>query len=357
MLGGDGMLCGLIMAGGRGERFWPLSTEEKPKQFLNLLGEDTMIQMTVKRLLKLMPIERIFIVTAEKYMPLVREQLPFLPGRNIIVEPVGKNTAPCIVLSAFIIEKYYKDATLAVLPSDHLIKDEVAFNKTLVYADKFIKKEDNSIITLGIVPNRPETGYGYIKYIRAEETGKSFKIYLAERFVEKPEIETAKKYIQDGSYLWNSGIFVWKTSTIKNLTEKFLPRTFESIREISAAFHKDNFNEVLRSKYSQADSISVDYGIMEKADKIYVIPSDFGWDDVGTWTSIERYRQKDADNNVSIGQVKNYNSRNNLVVGDGKKIALIGIEDIFVIDAKDILLIGRKNHLNEMKNVRQEITL
>lgn len=350
------MLCGLVMAGGRGERFWPLSTEEKPKQFLNLLSEDTMIQMTVKRLLKIIPIERIFVVTAEKYMVLVKEQLPFLPDRNIIIEPVGKNTAPCIVLSAFFIEKYYKDTTLAVLPSDHLIKDEEAFNKTLKNAEEFVEKEDNSIITLGIVPDRPETGYGYIKYIGADEKVPGFKIYRVERFVEKPDTETAKDFIKNGNYLWNSGIFVWKTSTIKNLAEKFLPETFESIREISAVFHEDDFNEALRSKYSQVDSISVDFGIMEKTDKMYVIPSDFGWDDVGTWKSVERYRQKDADNNVSIGQVNNYNSRNNLVVGDGKKIALIGIEDIFVIDTKDILLIGRKNHLYEMKNVKQEIT-
>lgn len=350
------MLCGLVMAGGRGERFWPLSTEEKPKQFLNLLGVDTMIQMTVGRLLKIMPIERIFIVTAEKYMALVREQLPFLPGRNIIVEPVGKNTAPCIALSAFLIEKYYGDATLVVLPSDHLIKDEEAFIETLKKAATFTEKEDNSIITLGIVPDRPETGYGYIKYFGAEAV-KGLNIYGAERFVEKPDIETAKGYIEEGGYLWNSGIFIWKTSTIKNLTEKFLPRTFEIMGKILTALHEDDFKEVLRNKYNEVDSISVDYGIMERADKIYVIPSDFGWDDVGTWTSIERYWQKDADNNVSIGQVKNYNSRNNLVVGDGKKIALIGMEDIFVIDAKDILLIGRKNHLCEMKNVRQEITL
>lgn len=350
------MLCGLVMAGGRGERFWPLSTEEKPKQFLNLLGVDTMIQMTVKRLLKIIPIERIFIVTAEKYMALIREQLPFLPVRNIIVEPVARNTAPCILFSAFLIEKYYKNATIAVLPSDHLIKDEEAFIKTLKSAEEFIKKEHNSIITLGIIPDRPETDYGYIKYNGAEEKVQGFKIYHTERFVEKPNIETAKGYIKDGSYLWNSGIFVWKASTIKNLTKKFLPKTFESIREISDSFHKDNFNEVLRSKYNQVDSISVDYGIMEKADKIYVIPSDFGWDDVGTWKSIERYIKKDIDNNVFIGQVMNFNSRNNLVVGDGKKIALIGIEDIFVIDAKDILIIGRKNHLYEMKNIIKEMT-
>lgn len=351
------MLCGLVMAGGRGERFWPLSTEEKPKQFLNLLGEDTMIQMTVKRLLKIMPIERIFVVTAEKYMVLVKEQLPFLPDRNIIIEPVGKNTAPCIVLSAFLIEKYYKDATLAVLPSDHFIKDEEAFNKTLKSAEEFVKKEDNSIITLGIVPDRPETGYGYIKYMGVDENIQGFKIYHVERFVEKPDTETAKDFIKNGNYLWNSGIFVWKTSTIKNLAEKFLSNTFESVREISDAFHEDDFNEVLKSKYNQVDSISVDFGIMEKADEIYVIPSDFGWDDVGTWKSIERYLKKDTDNNVSIGQIMNYNSRNNLVVGDGKKIALIGIEDIFVIDTKDILLIGRKNHFYEMKNVRHDITL
>lgn len=351
------MLCGLVMAGGRGERFWPLSTEEKPKQFLKLLCEDTMIQMTVKRLLKIMPAERIFVVTAEKYTALVKEQLPFLPERNIIVEPVGKNTAPCILFSAFFIEKYYKNVILAVLPSDHLIKDEEAFNNTLKGAEEFIEKEEDSIITLGIVPDRPETSYGYIKYRKYEKKADSVQIYHAEEFVEKPDIKDAEDYIENGNYLWNSGIYVWKTSTIKNLTKKFLPSIYESIRRISTAFDTDNFNEVLGCEYGPIDSTSVDYGIMEKADQMYVIPSDFGWDDVGTWTSIERYRQKDADNNVSIGQVKNYNSRNNLVVGDGKKIALIGMEDIFVIDSKDILLIGRKNHLCDVKNVRLEITL
>lgn len=213
------MLCGLIMAGGKGERFWPLSTDDKPKQFLNLLGNDTMIQMTVKRLEGLIPIERIFVVTAERYVGLVKEQLPNLPEENIIVEPVGRNTAPCIALSAFYINKKIENATIAVLPSDHLIKDEEKFREVLKCGYDFVNKNQDAIVTLGMKPDRPETGYGYIKRMHEVEIINNNTVNKVECFVEKPNKETAEKYLKEGTYLWNGGMFIWKASTISKCTE------------------------------------------------------------------------------------------------------------------------------------------
>lgn len=349
------LLCGVIMAGGKGKRFWPLSTDEKPKQFLNLLGQDTMIQMTVKRLEKLIPIERIFIVTDEKYIRLIKEQLPGIPEKNIIVEPMGKNTAPCIALSACIIERFYGDSTLIVLPSDHLIKDEESFLKALKIGAKVIEEKTDSIITLGIEPDRPETEYGYIKYFNKTKIEDDINIYTVESFVEKPDKETAMHYLSEGNYLWNSGMFIWKTSTIKKHTQHFLPDVYKAINEIEIAIDKENFREVLNREYNKIESISIDYGIMEKINNIYVIPSYFGWDDVGSWNSIVRYSEKDSNNNIIIGQVKNLEGKRNFIFGNGKKIAIVGAEDIFVIDTEEILVIGNKNYLNEIIKIKQTV--
>ncbi|KYH28017.1 MULTISPECIES: mannose-1-phosphate guanylyltransferase [Clostridium] len=356
------MLTALIMAGGKGTRFWPLSTEEKPKQFLKLLSEDTMIQMTVKRLESLIPIDRIFIVTAKQYVNLVEEQLPMLPKRNIIVEPVGKNTAPCIALSAFIIDKCYKDATIAVLPSDHLISNDDKFIKTLNTAYEFVEKEKDAIVTLGMRPDRPETGYGYIKLkdesgewkVKKQNSSRKFEnIYKVEKFVEKPNIEKAEEYLKDGNYLWNGGMFIWKTSTILNLTEKYLNNTYNILNEI-AVTNEENFNEVLEEKYHQVDEISVDYGIMENANNIYVIPSDFGWDDIGTWYALERYREKDENNNICVGDVKNIDSCNNIVVGNNKPIIVTGISDVFVVESDDVIFIGNRESIDNIKEIREK---
>lgn len=349
------MLTALIMAGGKGTRFWPLSTEEKPKQFLKLLSEETMIQMTVKRLEKLIPIERIFVVTAKQYISLVEEQLPRLPKRNIIVEPVGKNTAPCIALSAFVIDKYYENATIAVLPSDHLIPNEDRFRDTLKSGYEFVKDKEDAIVTLGMKPDRPETGYGYIKYVDKVCDVSGFEIRSVEQFVEKPNLEKAEQYLKEGNYLWNGGMFIWKTSTVLRLTNEYLNNTYNVLSEI-AATSEDQFNTVLEEKYPEVDSVSVDYGIMENAKNIYVIPSDFGWDDVGTWYALERYREKDENNNICVGDVRQIDSTNNIVVGNNKPIIITGMKDVFVVESDDVIFIGKKENIENIKEIRNRFT-
>lgn len=348
------MLCALIMAGGKGERFWPLSTDEKPKQFLNLVGENTMIQMTVKRLEKLIPIERIFVVTGKRYVELVKEQLPSLPERNIIVEPIGKNTAPCIGLSAFIINKYYKDASMIVLPSDHLIVDEDRFRDTLDAAYKFVEKNKEAIVTLGMKPDRPETGYGYIQYNSTECELNGFQVKSVERFVEKPNLETAKEYLKEGNFLWNGGMFLWKCSTVLELTKQHLSSTYSVLSEIAATSDKE-FDRVLENKYPEVENVSVDYGIMEKAENIYVVPSDFGWDDIGTWYAVERYREKDDNNNVCVGEIKNIEGCNNIVVGKEKPIVVVGLDDVFVVESDDIIFVGKKEDIERIKEIKKKV--
>jgi mannose-1-phosphate guanylyltransferase len=348
------MLCALIMAGGRGERFWPLSTEDKPKQFLKLIGEDTMLQMTVKRLLKLIPMERIFIVTGKKYVELVKEQLPKLPERNIIVEPVGRNTAPCIGLSAFIIDKYYKDAAIAVVPSDHLIIDEDIFRNTISAAYQFVKDNSEAIVTIGMKPNRPDTGYGYIEYEQVCAEIDTYEVRRVKRFVEKPNFEKAIEYLRKGTFLWNGGMFIWKVNTILELTQKYLNRTYAILNEI-AATDEDEFNEMLDEKYVLVDNISVDYGIMEKAQNIFVIPGDFGWDDVGTWYSVERITEKDQDNNVCVGSANVIDGINNVVYSSNKQIITVGLNDIFVVESEDIILIASKNAIEDIKEIKNTI--
>lgn len=348
------MLCVLIMAGGSGERFWPLSTDEKPKQFLKLVSDKTMIQMTVDRITKLVPLERIFVVTGKRYVDLLREQLPSLPLRNIIVEPVGRNTAPCIGLSAFMINKYYENSSMIVLPSDHLIVNEEEFLKTIKTADEFIHKNEEAIVTFGMKPNRPETGYGYIKCGNNEKNIDDYKIKNVERFVEKPDTKTAKEYLHEGKFLWNGGMFIWKCKNILKLTKMYLNKTYEVLSEIAASM-EDEFEEVLEEKYVDVENISVDYGIMEKAENMYVIPCDFGWDDIGTWYSVERYRTKDQNNNVCVGDIKNINGKNNIVVGNEKPIVVVGLSDVLVVESDDIIFVGKKEDIERIKEIKNKV--
>lgn len=345
------MLCALIMAGGKGTRFWPLSTEEKPKQFLNLIGEETMLQMTVNRIKPIIPIERIFVCTGEMYVDLVKEQLQELPERNIIVEPEGRNTAPCIALSAMVIERYYKNSNMIVLPSDHLIKDEEEFRDTLLAADNFIKLKDNAIVTLGMNPTRPETGYGYIKYSNEVLKSNDFRVIKVDRFVEKPNLETAKEYLREGNYLWNGGMFIWSINNIINQIKIYLPDTYNALIELIKV-SEDNLQESINNSYKNTEAVSIDYALLEKSKDVYVIPSNFGWDDVGSWEALDRYREKDDFGNVLIGKSKAIKANNNLVISSNNRVIVEGLNDIYVIETDGKVLIGNKSNVANVKELK-----
>ncbi|MDB8558555.1 mannose-1-phosphate guanylyltransferase [Turicibacter sanguinis] len=345
------MLCALIMAGGKGTRFWPLSTEENPKQFLNLVGDESMIQMTVNRIKELIPIERIFVVTDKKYEDLVNYHLTELPRENIIIEPMGMNTAPCIALSAMMIESKFPNATLAVLPSDHLIQDEQLFRKTLAAANHFVEMNNDAVVTLGMKVVRPETGYGYIKYSQSQDNIFDLDIKSVEKFVEKPDQDTAKNYMEDGNYLWNGGMFIWKAQNVINLTQKHLPKTFVTLNKVMKS-SKDEFISVLNKEYSKVDSISVDYGIMEKVENICVIPSEFGWDDVGSWLSLERYKEKDFHQNIFDGPVKLVESKGNIAISKTKPMLLCGVEDLILVETEEVIMVMKKDNVDQISQLR-----
>lgn len=336
------------MAGGRGTRFWPRSRKSLPKQFLSLTGDGkTMIQLTVERLLPIVRMGDIYISTNRDYKKIVMEQLPDLPEENILCEPVGRNTAPCIGLGAVHISRKYDDAVMIVLPSDHQIKMPDVFRETLQSASK-VAEAGNNLVTIGITPNYPETGYGYIKYIPDEKLGASNRV---DRFVEKPDLETAKKYLSSGEYLWNAGQFIWKVSTILNELQKYLPDTYARLMKIRDAIGTESYEKVLNSEFTEMESVSVDYGILEKAESIYVLPGNFGWDDVGSWLAVERLQQSNEDNNVISGDVVTVNTHNCIIQGENKLIAAVGLDNIVVVDTPDAILIAEKGHAGEIKTV------
>lgn len=340
------MFCALIMAGGKGTRFWPKSTEEMPKQFLKLIDEKTMIQLTYDRLLKIMPAERIFVATGERYKELVKKQLESLPERNIIIEPEGRNTAPCILLACLYIKQIYEDATIAVLPSDHAIKNGEEFCDILNTAKDYVENENKeAIVTIGINPNRPETGYGYIKFEKEDR-----EVIKVERFVEKPNLETAKEYLSQGGYLWNAGMFIFDVGNMLNELEQNYS-SYEILANLPKIESSD-YREELNKLYPKCESISIDYAVMEKSKNIYVIPGDFGWDDIGTWNSLERYKEKDESDNILNGNIKNYNSKNNIIYAGDKKVILLDAENIFCIDTDEVLVIGNKDSISKVHELR-----
>ena len=340
------MFCALIMAGGKGTRFWPKSTEDMPKQFLKLIDEKTMIQLTYERLLKTIPETRIFVITGKKYKDIVKRQLSSLPEKNIIIEPEGRNTAPCILLACSYIKQIYEDATIAVLPSDQAIRSNDEFVNILNTAKNYVENEKReAIVTIGITPNRPETGYGYIKFNKTED-----KVIKVERFVEKPNLETAKEYLSSGEYLWNAGMFIFD---VNNMLDE-LKQNYSSFNTLNnlPEIENPNYIEELERLYPQCESISIDYAVMEKSKNIYVIPGNFGWDDIGTWNSLERYKEKDESDNILTGNIKNYNSKNNIVYAGDKKVILLDAENIFCIDTDEVLVIGNKDSISKVHELR-----
>lgn len=344
----------LIMAGGRGERFWPRSRKNLPKQFLSLTDDGkTMIQLTVERILPLVKMEDIYIATNKNYRKLVRSQLPGIPEENILCEPVGRNTAPCIGLGAAHIGKKYENALMLVLPSDHLIKFNNMFLSSLREACR-VAMEDDNLVTLGITPTYPETGYGYIKFNPQKTLGGAYQV---ERFVEKPTLEVAKEYLETEEYLWNSGMFIWKLSSIWKNMEKYMPEAYAGLQRIGAAIGTPEEEAVLEQEFAALPSVSIDYGIMEKAQHIYTIPGTFGWDDVGSWLAVERIKKTNEDGNVVNGNVITIDTHNCIVQGTNKLIAAVGLRDLIIVDTEDAILICEKHRAGDIRKVTENLKI
>lgn len=347
-------ITALIMAGGRGERFWPKSRKNMPKQFLSLTDDGkTMIQLTVERISSVVDMEDIYIATNKDYKELVRSQLPGIPEKNILCEPVGRNTAPCIGLGAVHMAKKYDDAIMLVLPSDHLIK----FNKMFLSVLKDscdIAEKDRNLVTIGITPAYAETGYGYIKFDSHVMEGRAYKV---DRFVEKPSLEVAKEYLETEEYLWNSGMFVWKLSSILYNLERFMPETFAGLKRIQASIGTPEEEEVLHKEFAQFQSQSIDYGIMEKAENIYTVPGTFGWDDVGSWLAVERIRKSNEMGNVVSGNIITVGTHNCIIQGEKKLIAAVGLEDLIIVDTEDATLICAKDSTADIKKVLENLKI
>jgi mannose-1-phosphate guanylyltransferase len=346
----------VIMAGGKGERFWPKSRMHRPKQFLSLTSDGkTMIQLTVDRIRPLIDLEDIFVVTNKDYKALVLEQLSDIPEENIFLEPVAKNTAPCIGLAAIYIKNKYKDAMMVVLPADHLIKYNELFIDTLKDAIKLAEKESN-MATIGIMPSYPETGYGYIHFgAKKEDVGGN--AYEVVNFVEKPDIETAKEYLASGKYLWNSGMFVWKASTILVSFHMLLPEIYSGLMQIYGSIGTEEADEILEREFAAFKPESIDYGIMEKAENIYTFPGNFGWDDVGSWIALERINKTNEKGNVVMGNVITIESKNSIIQAQDKLIATVGIQDLIIVDTEDALLICSKDSTQDVKKVLENLKI
>lgn len=344
----------LIMAGGRGERFWPRSRKTLPKQFLSLTDDGkTMIQLTVERIRPLVELEDIYIATNRDYKKLVQEQLPGLPEENILCEPVGRNTAPCIGLGAMHISRKYEDAVMFVLPSDHLIKFNNMFLTALQDAADVAEKGEN-LVTIGITPDYPETGYGYIKFCPSVTEGRTYQV---ERFVEKPSLDVAKEYIATEEYLWNSGMFTWKISSILKNIRNLMPDTYEGLLRIKEAIGTPEADAVLEKEFYAMQSQSVDYGIMERADHIYTLPGTFGWDDVGSWLAVERIKKTNEAGNVVNGNIITINTHNCIIQGDKKLIATVGLDGMIIVDTEDATLICAKDSAGDIKKVLENLKI
>ncbi len=343
-----------IIAGGIGSRFWPKSRVEYPKQFLDILNTGkTLIQSTVDRFLQFVPKENIFIVTSADYTSIVEEQLPCLSKENIVSEPSRKNTAPCIAYIAFKILKNDPEANLIVAPADHLILDTATFEQTCAQAIDFVEHHD-ALVTLGIKPTYPNTGYGYIQH--ETETSQE-NIFKVKTFTEKPNIDLAKTFLLSGDFLWNAGIFIWKVNTILRMFEIYQPEMYEIFSQEKDKYNTAEEQEAIERIYPLCSSISIDYAIMEKADNVYVIPSSFGWSDLGTWASAYDNLEKDYLGNAVAGErVMIIDSTQCMISAPNNKLMVLqGLDDFIVVDTDDVLLICKKEKEQEIKEYVAEV--
>lgn len=342
----------VIMAGGRGTRFWPRSREKKPKHLLDIISERTIIQETVDRILPLIAPANILVVTGRKHARALMSQLPEIPATNIIIEPEGKNTAPCIGLAALHIRKKTDDAVMVVLPSDHAIADGDKFREAIRAAAQTATAAD-ALVTIGIKPTSPQTGFGYIETGDFLKKGTTQEVFCVKSIREKPDFELACKFIQRGNFYWNSGMFIWKASTILNSIARFLPDLSAGLTAINETLGSPEEKAVVRRIYKNLLPVSIDYGVMEKADNVFVVKGDFGWSDVGSWDALWEIAAKDKNGNAFIGggNLISEGSSGSLVYSPQKLVALAGVRNLIVVETKDALLICPRGNSQDVKKI------
>lgn len=371
----------VIMAGGVGSRFWPMSTPECPKQFIDVLGiGKTLLQLTVERFSGICPISQVWVVTSKSYKDLVLEQLPGIPEENVLLEPCMRNTAPCIAYVSWKIAKRYPNANLVISPSDHIVVNVEEFKRVINNGLAFTATDDK-ILTLGMMPSRPETGYGYIKADMGEDSSAPYvnplftlggnsdaklipapaeskgEILKVEAFKEKPNLQTAERYLNEGGYFWNAGIFIWNVKTIQKAFRSYQPELAAQFDEIAVSLYENNEQSVIDEKFPECKAISIDYAIMECADNIYVYPADFGWSDLGTWGSLYGHLQHDESANAVIGQgVRMVESNNCIVhVSDNQKMVLQGLDGYIIAEHNGVFLICKLEDEQRIKSFSETL--
>ena len=341
------------MAGGKGERIWPIADEKKPKQFMKIDKNETLIQKTVKRILPIIPMEKIFISTSYKYLAYIKEQIPEIPDENIIVETARNNTAPAIALSSLVIKRKYEDANIVILPSDHIVKNEKVLRDMIIKYSKALYILKDAIITFGIKPTRAETQYGYIKVRKGNNYTNENVFYEVKEFVEKPNVEKAEEYILEGNYYWNSGIIMTSLNTIISNIKEWLPKTYEVLKDI-LELQKEKISKYIEENYKLTDSVSIDYAVLEKTQNIYVVPVDIGWEDMGSIHAVEKIASKDEVGNISIGEVGFINSESNFIIAHNKRIIIEKVNNLYVIENDDGIFIGQRENLSNMDRIREK---
>jgi mannose-1-phosphate guanylyltransferase len=337
----------VVMAGGVGSRFWPRSKGKTPKQLLKIFGSNTMIQDTVNRLEGLVEKENIFVITNKIQKNEIIKQLEDIPSENIIAEPFGRNTAACIGLASVIISAKCKDAVIVTLPADHIILDKEAFHKTILSAAEYADKS-KGLVTIGIMPSRPETGYGYIQI---EEGPVENEVYKVLTFAEKPNYSTAVRFIESGDFMWNSGMFIWRADAIQNEIKIHMPDLHDGLKTLQKSVGTADFEKALAGVYGQLKSISIDYGVMEKSNKVYLTKGSFDWSDVGSWEEVYQLTEKNTEGNAFIGNVYSDLSSDSYVYSPEHFTAVIGVENLVVINTENATLICRRDKAQDVKKI------
>ncbi|MGD8372076.1 MAG: mannose-1-phosphate guanylyltransferase [Syntrophobacterales bacterium] len=346
----------VIMAGGKGTRFWPRSREKRPKQLLNIAGRRSMLQQTVARISSLLPPENIIVVAGKNHGEEVRNQLTELPDENIILEPVGRNTAACIGLAALVVQHRQPSAVMVVLPADHLINDENLFLTTVRAAATMARKKP-ALVTLGIRPTAPETGYGYIEAGEHVATVQNHAFHQVSSFHEKPDLQRAEQYLATGNFYWNSGMFVWQAKVVLEAIQQYLPGLHADLEKLNSFLGTDELEAGIARVYPDLESISIDYGVMEKAADVLVVPADFGWNDLGSWASMAEIWPKDDQQNAYQGEYMALESHRNVVYSRQRLCVLLGIEDLIVVDTEDVLLVcpvNKAQHLGQILDLMKQ---